>query len=276
MSLTVASLHLYPVKSLGGYAVDTFLLTDRGAACDRRWMLVDDTDTFLSQRSLPAMACLHCSHTATGFRVTDIRDGSYLELPWILEHGNARQATVWDDGVQVLEAPKPWSRWFEDRLGQPLELVYMPDECERPTDPRYASAITSLSDGFPYLIVSQASLDALNARLSVDQRVPMDRFRPNIVIGGGGPHQEDHWRRIHIGHVEFELVKPCGRCIITTTDQRTGARAKEPLATLATYRRRANDPNKIDFGVNAIADPQGRIAVGDTVRVTQCAEANGH
>lgn len=266
MNLTLASIHIYPIKSLGGFAVHEARLTDRGLEHDRRWMLIDENGQFLSQREVPGMACLHCTPTVTGIRVNDLRDGSSIDLPWKLQHGETQRAIVWDDAVDLILADERCSDWFSKRVGPTVRLAYMPDGCERGTDERYAKAITSLSDGFPYLIISQASLNELNARLPATDHIPMDRFRPNLVVAGGAAFQEDQWRRINIGQVAFEVVKPCGRCVITTTDQRTGARGKEPLATLASYRRRATDASKVDFGMNAIGDPSGLVRVGDIVR----------
>ncbi|HMC97582.1 MAG TPA: MOSC N-terminal beta barrel domain-containing protein, partial [Flavobacteriales bacterium] len=243
MSLRVASLHLHPIKSLGGFSVQEAHISDRGFTHDRRWMLVDGNGLFISQRELAAMACLHCSPLDHGFRVTDVRDGDAIYLPWAIE-GEGTVARIWNDRVTVCHAPIGISAWFVEKLGVTCSLVFMPDIMQRKVDPRYANGITSLSDGFPYLIISQASLDDLNARMA--HPLPMDRFRPNVVIAGGHAFQEDDWQEIIIGNTmpggrqaRFALVKPCGRCAITTTDQRTGERGKEPLRTLATYRRRA-------------------------------------
>lgn len=277
MELSVASLHVYPIKSLGGFAVDAACLTDRGFEHDRRWMLVTGPDQFLTQRDVPTMACLHCSPLPNGFRVTDVRDGSCIDLPWTIATGEARSATVWGDLVHVLPAPMDISAWFAERLRVPCHLVYMPESSHRPVDNRYAEGITSLSDGFPYLIISQASLDDLNARglaRAHDQQdtwmdVPMERFRPNIVIAGGTAFQEDGWKKITIGDTRFSLVKPCARCVITTTDQVTGQRGKEPLRTLAEYRKRmTNDGSlKVDFGMNAMGPATGVIGVGGKILV---------
>ncbi|MBX3284339.1 MAG: MOSC domain-containing protein [Actinobacteria bacterium] len=267
MSLSLASIHVYPVKSLGGFSVAHARLTDRGLEHDRRWMLVDEHGRFLSQRELPQMACLHTAPMADGFRVTDLRDGGTLDLPWTLTNGGTRTAAVWDDVVQVMTAAEAYGTWFSERLGTAVALVFMPDTSERPTDTRYATATTSLSDAFPYLIVSQASLHDLNERIGRALRVPMDRFRPSLVIAGGTPFQEDGWERITIGAAYFDLVKPCARCVITTTDQHTGQRGKEPLRTLANFRKRAGGgPVKIDFGMNAIGSTSGMVEVGDVVQ----------
>lgn len=265
MALSVASLHIYPIKSLGGAIVTEARITDRGFAHDRRWMLVDESGLFISQREVAAMACLHCAPLDNGFRVTDTRDGEAIDLPWGIAEGELRRARVWDDEVDVLHASMVHASWFADKLDITCGLVFMPDRAQRPVDPRYASGITSLSDGFPYLIISQASLDDLNARMPAP--LPMDRFRPNIVIAGGTPFQEDTWTETIIGDARFACVKPCSRCAITTTDQRTGERGKEPLRTLATYRRGpgGSDAVKVDFGMNAMAIEGSIVRVGDSV-----------
>lgn len=258
----LASLHCYPVKSLGGIALQEATLTDRGLRHDRRWMLVDGTGRFLTQRELPSMACLHTTPAGDGFAVNDRRDGERLMLPWALAEGPEPWVRIWDSRVRAREAPSAWSAWFSDRLGCAVRLVHMPDDAQRRVDERYAQGLTSLSDGFPYMILSQASLDDLNTRLA--DPVGMERFRPNLVIGGGTAHQEDGWRRVRIGAVRFTLVKPCARCIITTTDQRTGERGKEPLRTLASYR---TVDNKVHFGMNAVGDASGTVKVGAVVTV---------
>ena len=270
MSLRLASLHIHPIKSLGGFSVQEARITDRGFAHDRRWMLVMGHGTFITQREVPAMACLHCSPLSNGFRVTDIRDGATLDLPWSTDEGEERRAQIWGDTVQVLPASAELSSWFAHRLGIPCRLVFMPDGSHRPVDPTYAIGINSLSDGFPYLIISTTSLDELNARIVANggAAVPMDRFRPNMVIDGGSPFQEDGWKEITIGDTRFALVKPCERCTITTTDQRTGERGKEPLRTLANFRRRQKNTGAvIDFAMNAVALSGDVVRVGDLVTV---------
>lgn len=256
----LASLHCYPIKSVGGFALQEARLTDRGLAHDRRWMLVDGAGRFLTQRELPAMACLRTEPGPRGFTVIDRRDEERMHIPWTLEEGPEPEVDVWGTRVRAREAPSGWSAWFSDRVGGAVRLVHMPGTAHRPIDERYARGLSSFSDGFPYLIVSQASVDALNERLDVP--VPVDRFRPNLVIGGGTPHQEDGWREVRIGTARFSLVKPCSRCIITTTDQRTGERGREPLRTLATYR---TVHGKVHFGMNAVADAEGNVRVGDPV-----------
>lgn len=270
MSLVLASIHVYPVKSLGGYTLNEVDLTDRGPEHDRRWMLVDRDGRFLSQREVPAMACLHCSPGDEGFIVTDVRDGAHLRLPWEMHAGRASRVRIWEDEVVAIAGPAAASEWFTERLRTDVDAMYMPHTSHRAVDPTYAEGTTSLSDGFPYLIVSASSLDELNRRgaaLALERGghwspIPMERFRPNLVIGGGVAHQEDGWTEIRIGSARFNLVKPCARCVITTTDQSTGTRGAEPLRTLATYRAAGN---KVLFAMNAMGDQHGTVRVGDRV-----------
>jgi uncharacterized protein YcbX len=270
MAITLASIHVYPVKSLGGFAVEEAQLTDRGLKHDRRWMLVDEEGNFMTQREIGALACLHTNAASEGLRVSDIRSGATLDLPWSLSAGTERMCSVWSDRVRTLVGEPAWSAWFSAQLGRRVQLVYMPDATKRRTDGRYAKGLTSLSDGFPFLIVSQASLDDLNARgqawaqehKSTWAPVPMERFRPNLVVAGGTAFQEDTWTDIRIGDARFQLVKPCARCMVITTDQNTGERSKEPLRTLATYR---SIGNKVMFGVNAVAQLEGIVRLGDHV-----------
>lgn len=260
MRTTIASIHVFPVKSLGGFSVDNVRLTDRGLEHDRRWMLIDGEGRFLTQRTLPAMACLHCTPGAAGFTVTDVRNGSCVQVPWALAEGEPVHAQVWEDDVDLLLAPGDLHAWFSDVLQQSARLAYMPNSTVRTTDPKYAEARVALNDAFPALVISQASLDDLNERLETP--VPMERFRPNFVIAGGRPYQEDEWKEFVLGVIPFKNVKPCARCVIPNTDQQTGAREKEPLRTLAGYR---SVGNKVLFGINVTFEVGGVVRVGDVV-----------
>ncbi len=257
---TLASIHIYPIKSLGGFAVPEVGLTDRGLEHDRRWMLIDPEGRFLSQRECPAMACLHCAPHGNGFRVTDTRNGNTLDVPWSLADTEGVKAKVWDDEVELMLGPVSMQQWFSEALQRSVRVAYMPDSAVRTTDPTYADVPVALNDGYPSLIISQASLDDLNTRLETP--VLMERFRPNFVIDGGVRFQEDHWKEIAIGDVRFSIVKPCARCVVITTDQRTGERSKEPLRTLAKYR---SVGNKVRFGMNATFSGRGTVRAGDAV-----------
>ena len=262
--LTVSELYIYPIKSLGGIALRSANLTDRGFAYDRRWMLVDSGNCFLSQRELPAMALLQVEMEPEGLVVrhknrgeTSLRipfDAAGLPDPCIV--------TVWDDTCAGRWVGDAADTWFTEMLGVPCRLVFMPDETQRLVEQPYAQngEVTSFSDGYPLLIIGQASLDDLNSRL--DSPLPMDWFRPNIVFTGGEPFQEDGMEEFQIAGVHFFGVKPCARCVITTTDQRTAVKGKEPLRTLSRYRQRNN---KIYFGQNLLFRGSGSIAVGDSI-----------
>lgn len=291
MTIRLNSIHVHPIKSLGGFSVQQAKLTPRGVQHDRRWMLVDTNGRFISQREHAQLACLHCTEMGNGFRVTDIRNGDHIDLPWTLNSGMPVPVKIWDDLVDVLEASHVINAWFSSRSRPDARLVYMPDSSVRPTDVTYAKGETSLSDGFPFLIISEASLVELNGRMgqgpnrigagdsgskpgvttgtgvTAEPGITMERFRPNLVISGGEAFQEDAWKKIRIGASQFELVKPCARCVITTTDQRTGERGVEPLRTLATYRKRVteNGSVKLDFGMNAMCIAGNVIRVGDLV-----------
>jgi uncharacterized protein YcbX len=167
---------------------------------------------------------------------------------------------IWKDQCVAVAAGAEADAWFTALLGTPCRLVTMPSSTVRQVDLGYAEPgdPVGFADGFPFLLISQGSLDELNRRL--EHPVPMDRFRPNIVVDGCEPHAEDGWSRVTIGEISFRVVKPCARCVITTTDQQTGERGREPLRTLATYRRVGN---KVLFGQNLIHDGVGAVRVGD-------------
>lgn len=259
----VTNLYIYPIKSLGGMAVDVAKVTSRGLEHDRRWMLVDEHHSFLSQRSFPRMAQLRTAIHGDLLEVHDMLEpGESLRLPLALQAGETIKVDIWDDVCDAISADAATNAWFSERLGQAAKLVYMPDASIRPVDPGYAVAndITSFSDGYPVLIIGQASLDLLNSKL--DTPVPMERFRPNIVFSGGEPHEEDGMRQFSINGVGFLGVKPCARCVMTTIDQDSAIAGKEPLRTLSTYR---NVDQKIMFGQNLLVREAGVIKVGAQV-----------
>lgn len=190
-----------------------------------------------------------------------------MEIPLVLANGTTIQVTVWDDTVLALEAPAAINDWFSKIADEPCKLVFMPENASRPVSPNRAinAENVSFADGYPYLIIGQSSLDDLNSRMEVD--LPMDRFRPNIVVEGSEPYEEDHWSDIQIGELKFHVTHPCKRCVFTTIDQETGKKGAEPLRTLATYRREGKD---VIFGVNTLALDTGNIKVGDEVEI--CAD----
>ena len=262
-NITVQSLHIYPVKSLAGIALTTSTVDSMGLKHDRRWMLVSPEGMFLSQRSHPNMALIHT-------RLNDdqlILSKSGLE-DFIVPSADAAQTmkvTVWKDTVTAQRVGKDADNWLSEALGIPCHLVYIPDNEVRQCDTDFSSQgdRTGFADGFPLLVISEASLDDLNQRLT--HPVPMKRFRPNIVVTGCEAFAEDTWLHFSIGNLAMRGVKPCGRCVMTTVDPETGQRTgTEPLQTLMTYRKQGNN---VCFGQNVIHNESGAISVGDIIRV---------
>jgi len=261
--LAISALYIYPIKSLGGIPLDTATLTDRGFTHDRRWMLVDKDNCFLTQRELPTMSLLQVQLQEDGLLIQHRHTGDSVKIPFT-PTGAPCTVTVWDDSCEAQYVDKNADEWFSRMLSLPCRLVYMPESSLRKVDPNYANGeeITSFSDGYPLLLIGQSSLDDLNDRLS--QKIPMERFRPNIVFTGGAPYQEDEMSAFNIAGITFYGVKPCARCVIPTIDLNTGEKGKEPLKTLSGYRQRNN---KIYFGQNLLFRNAGpaHISVGDAI-----------
>ena len=261
----LASLHVYPLKGAGGFSPAAWEVDDRGFRHDRRWMLVDPAGDFISQREEPRLALVRTRIEAPHL-VLEAPEMPPIRLALAPMGGRAMVVQVWGERVEGWLPDTKADQWISEYLARPCGVAYMPDEASRPIDPEFAAPWreVSFTDGFPFLVISQASLDDLNHRLSAP--LPMNRFRPNLVIAGTAPFAEDRWRRIRMGQLHLELVKPCARCVVTTTDQATAARGHEPLRTLATYRQ---VDGKVLFGQNAIHDATGRLAAGEAVEVLE-------
>ncbi len=256
----VASLAVYPVKSCRGTWLDRARLGDRGLEHDREWMVVDGEGRFLSQRSRPGLARVEAA--VAGDRLA-LSAAGHGRVEVALGHdGPARRVAVWRDEVVAVSAGAAAAAWLTELLGVPCELVRMPAATGRPVEPERIGPghRVGFADAYPLLLLSEASLEDLNRRL--ERPVPMDRFRPNIVVGGCEPYAEDGWASISVAGIELMVAKPCARCVVVTTDQATGERADEPLRTLATYRRGAGG---VLFGQNLVHLGRGEIAVGDGV-----------
>ncbi|HSC55472.1 MAG TPA: MOSC N-terminal beta barrel domain-containing protein [Phnomibacter sp.] len=259
----ISELWLYPVKSLGGIAMDEAKLLPKGFEHDRRWMLIDENNACITQRVFPQLALFKLSFHEIGFVIT-CRDVKII-LPIGLYEQEEIMAQIWDDTVEVFEVSAAHSAWFSSILKMPCRLVYFPDSKPRPVDPDYAKRQeqVSLADAFPMLIIGQSSLDDLNSRLDV--AVPMNRFRPNIVFTGGAAFEEDGWIQIEMGANVLNVVKPCARCVLTTVDQDTAEKGLEPLATLSSYRKQGN---KVMFGQNVLpVTIEHSIRIGDAIHV---------
>jgi MOSC domain-containing protein len=261
--MNVHALYLYPVKSLAGIAVDSFALDDFGPVGDRRWMIVDDTNRFVTQRAHPELALVGTRFDGNQVVVTIPGEGEFRLMP----DGEVREVGVWKDNVSAVPGNTGASEALSRYCGKPVSFVYMADDAFRRVDPDRVPAYrrVSFADGYPFLVTNQASLHELNSRLS--EPVEMRRFRPNIVISGAEPWDEDRWETLTIRIISLSLVKPCSRCIVTTVDPDTGVRSPDgqPLKTLTSYRR---TPDGVIFGVNGVHNTQGSLSVGDPVSLS--------
>lgn len=256
--IRVASLHIYPIKSLGGLALASSEVEPRGLRLDRRWMLVDEEGVFLSQRTIERMALFRVRVADSGLVVTG-PSGGRIEVPYV--PARERLAVrVWQSEVEAIRVSDEADAWFMAEMGRSARLVYMPDETIRATHPDFSQPgdHVGFADALPVLVAGEASLADLNARLEAP--IPMNRFRANIIVAGSEPYAEDEWPGFTLGGIRFRHAKTCGRCRVTTTDQETAVVGKEPLRTLATYRRRENS---VIFGTYYIPESTGRVAVGE-------------
>ena len=268
----VSELCVYPIKSCRGVSVPLALVKERGFEWDRRWMLVDEAGSFLSQRTIPAMARLEVRIEPDHLSVKAPQMNS-LVVPANPEPMHPVRTTIWSDTVWAEPYPDAINLWFTGVLGLPCHLVKFPENVRRRVDTRYAKQEehTGFTDGYPFLILSEESLGDLNSKLS--DPVPMNRFRPNIVVRGCEPFAEDSWREFRIGSVTFRAVKPCARCRVITVDQETATVKDEPLRTLAAYRSRGT---KILFGQNLLHSGSGWISVGDAIHILSEGTTDGN
>lgn len=262
--ISVAGLYVYPVKGCRGISVSAAAVEERGFALDRQWMVVDAAGRFLSQRTHPGLAGV-APRLDRERLLLEAEGRSPLEIPLAEPERPRCEVEIWGERVEALSEGEEALNWFGDLLGEPVRLVRMPAGVRRRVDPRRARLEDQVgfADGYPFLLVSASSLADLNLRLP--HPVGIDRFRANIVVEGSLPYEEDDWNAVRIGEVGFRAVKPCARCVVVTTDQRSGERDPEPLRTLATYR---SVDGKVLFGQNLIHDGRGRIRVGDAVLPT--------
>jgi uncharacterized protein len=267
--MTVTELYVYPVKGAGPVPLRVARLDAFGIEHDRRWMIVDSAGRFITQRNAAELALLQTQLEPDALVLRSRRAGE-LRLPLEPPLSRRERVRVWNDDVDAVDTGRAAAAFLSAHLGFSARLLYMPGTTLRQADPSYAQPgdRVSFADGFPVLLITQESLDALDHRL--DQPVPMLRFRPNVVVAGAAPHAEDTWRRIRIGDVECDVVKPCARCVVTTIDPATAATGVEPLRTLATYRRW---DGKVWFGQNVIHRAEGLITVGDGVTVLEAGAA---
>jgi hypothetical protein len=260
-TLHLTEINIYPIKSARGISLRSAQLDDMGLKFDRRWMVVDEHGHFLTQRTLPRMALIDVALKEDHLSVQS-RGLGELTVPYRSSTHELLRVQVWNDELDAINLGPEAASWFTELLGFRCRLVQMPDNPSRFVDGKYAPASSpvSFADAFPLLLISEMSLKDLNERLI--EPVPMNRFRPNLVIDGSYAFEEDSWRAFQIGSVSFRVAKPCARCTVPTVDQDTGESGKEPIRTLSTYRTR---DSKVYFGQNLIHDSRGMLNVGDLV-----------
>lgn len=264
MTIRVSALYRYPIKSCKGHALQAAGTDARGIADDRRMMIVDSSGEFITQRDVPRLALIEPLMSDDGSMTLRAPGLSPISFKPSNE-GWRVKVRVWNDICDAIDQGNAVAAWLQDFLAMPARLVRMADDFVRHVDARYAlrpSDQTGFADGYPFLLISQASLDDLNARL--DSPIPMNRFRPNIVVSGCDAFAEDDWREFRIGDIVFSAVKPCARCTVPTIDQDTAIAGREPIKTLATYRTFGR---KVLFGQNLVAANVGVLRVGDEVEI---------
>jgi uncharacterized protein YcbX len=264
LSILLSGLFRYPVKSLCGESLSVMDIAARGPLYDRHWMLVNEQGRFLTQRELPRMALVRPRVMDQGLVLQAPGMPDLLVMP---ESEQDLQVQVWRDQCLARLMNPEADVWLSDFLGVSARLVYLPQDRVRQVDQDYARSDDQVgfADGFPFLLLSRASLDDLNQRMA--QPLPMERFRPNLVVEGCEAYAEDEWKRIRIGELEFRVAKPCSRCVIPTVNPETGKRqGNEPLKTLMSYRKEGNN---VYFGQNLIHDGPGNLQPGMLVEVLE-------
>ena len=268
MPATLAAIHIFPLKSGAPLTLHETQVEKRGLGQDRRWMVIDATGRFVTGRQLSRLTLIRALADTNGLTLDAPGMPTLRVEPPV--NGTRVDTAVWGAAIAPRLAAAAAHDWISTYLGAPHKLVHMDADCMRRLKAKYDGRYgedddeVSFADGFPLLLISQGSLDLLNSKLA--QPVPMLRFRPNLVVAGTSAHAEDHWKRIRIGDCEFEVAKPCTRCVFTTVDFERGERdaSGEPLRTLTTYRR---TPDGVTFGQNLIPRTLGSLRHGDHVEV---------
>lgn len=267
----LSEINIYPVKSLAGISLEKSRIERRGLEFDRRWLLVDENNKFLTQREFPKMATVKTEILKDSLQVSS--DGSSLQVSFEPQSSETKTVKIWSNRCKAKIYENAVNEWFSDILETNCKLVMMPEETQRKVNYFYAvnkDDHVSFADGYPFLLIGQNSLEDLNSRL--EEALPMNRFRPNFVVSDSEGFAEDSWKKIKIGETVFHIVKPCARCVMTTIDQANGEKGgKEPLKTLAQFRiPKRSIKKKILFGQNLIAENGGAVLkVGDKVEILE-------
>ena len=269
--IRLTGIHLYPLKSAAAFSVHDARVDRLGLSGDRRWMLVDDDGHALTQREVPRLARIHAV-PADGALDVVVLGMPPLEVPIPSPGAESVRATIHTRTALGAAAGDEADGWFSEFLERRCRLLYLPPELAIAVAPPWGGSHdrTAFTDGFPVLLIGESSLNELNRRLA--RSVPMDRFRPNLVVSGSEPFEEDAWDEVMIGGLNFRAVKPCPRCVVTTVDQATGVRdpSGEPLATLASFRKW---DGKVWFGMNLLSAGAGSVRLADPVEVVSRRDA---
>jgi uncharacterized protein YcbX len=274
MPYTLSELTIYPIKSIQGISLSSSQVENAGLCGDRRYMIVKPDGEFVTGRKHPNLTLVTAKPSKNGawqLSHPELIHGLSLDLPTF--SSDYAEVTVWDNSVNAQPAQENANAWFSEIAGETVKLVYFGEKSERFTK-RRPEVPVGFADGYPFLLATEASLAELNRTCPED--IKMAQFRPNLVIKGNKPFEEDSWKRIRIGEVEFENVKPCERCIFTTLNPITAQRSKkgEPLKTLAKFR--LLDKESITFGLNMVALNTGVVNVGDGVEVLEYKEPEAY
>jgi uncharacterized protein YcbX len=267
MALQISELNIYPVKGLRGFSVKEADAIEKGFRYDRRWMVTDANGMFLTQRELPKMALIATSLVGESLVITYKDSSVMVPLNSDSYSGNKQKVQVWDDVVDARVVGKNLNEWFSDVLHKEVLFCFQHETYAREVEKKYgAHSMVSFADGYPFLFATEASLELVNQKIAEDdphsKPLPMNRFRPNIVVAGAEPFEEDNWGKISVGDAVFHCLKPCARCPVPTIDQETAVMGKEPTRTLAKFRKK---DNKVFFGMNAVIEKPGKVKVGDVL-----------
>jgi uncharacterized protein len=276
--LKLSQINIYPVKSLDGYSVQESVVEKKGLKYDRRWMIIDLEGKFMTQRTNGKMALLKSTIEDGSLVITEKENSSNkISIPINTYTSYKSKVIIWDDMVEAADTSDFANQWLSNFLNTKCKLVYMPDDSDRLVEEKYnrGKDVVSFADGYPFLIIGEESMKDLNKKIIEnpstieDTNYSIRRFRANFIFSGGHPYQEDEFSDFKIGYVDFIGVKPCARCVLITRDPDTGMKAKEPLATLSTYRQVGH---KVLFGQNVLwnfekwtHDQSPTVKVGDQI-----------
>ncbi len=260
--IEISQLNIFPVKSLRGISVSVMELDVIGPRYDRQWMVIDSNNHFLTQRNCPKMALIN---TSINSDVLSLHVEGMEPLTIAETTDKVCDVTVWNDTVEAEDCGEAAAVWLSDFLGIECRLVKMPETTQRRVDPNYAKQgeLVRFADGFPLLLISEASLENFNQHLTTP--IGMERFRPNLVVKGCDAYAEDFWQRVQIGETEFSLCKPCSRCVMPSIDPLTAEKQPEVSKALAQCRRR---DGAVYFGQNVLFNRPSEIRVGDKIKVS--------